>query len=365
MTYRSLACAALSLLLLAACGEDAGEPQQDECELTLPEDGQPFETLSEYCFFGGEPAAHQPNEGVVPFEVSTQLYSDLSHKMRFLVLPDGETISFEEDERWTYPVGSILVKTFYFPNDARDASKGRQLLETRLLIRGDDEWDTQIYRWNDEQTEAQRFLLGEMVDVDWVDEDGEQVELDYMIPTKSDCKSCHNHDDRIVELGPRTRQLNRENDYGQGPVNQLERFEELGLFDQPLPDVDTLDSLIDPTDDSHPLEQRARTYLEGNCAHCHSRGGPAKNSALYLDINEDNPRHLGVCKPPIAAGGGTGGHPYAIYPGQPERSIMVYRMDSNDPDIKMPELPLRTIDHFGVDLISEWIANMDGDCQSQ
>ncbi|MFP4597782.1 MAG: SO2930 family diheme c-type cytochrome [Persicimonas sp.] len=340
---------------------DAGEDPPD-CELQLPPDGQPFEKLSEYCFFRGDPATHQPSEGVVAFDVSTKLYSDRSDKLRFVVLPEGETIAFDETERWEFPVGSILIKTFYYPHDARDPSLGRDLLETRLLIRGEEEWEPQIYRWNEEQTEADRFLLGQNVDVDWIDEDGEDVSTRYMIPTKSDCKSCHNHDDQIIALGPRTRQLNRDNDYGDGPVNQLAHFEQLGLFDTDLPPLDTLDKLIDPVDDSHPIDQRARTYLEGNCAHCHSPGGPARNSALYLNIEEDVPRRLGVCKPPVAAGGGTGGRPYAIYPGQPDQSIMVFRMNSNDPEIKMPELPLRTVDEFGVNLITDWIAQMEGDC---
>jgi len=37
---------------------------------------------------------------------------------------------------------------------------------------------------------------------------------------------------------------------------------------------------------------------------------------------------------------------------------MTFRMKSNDPEIKMPELPLRTVDEFGVSVVSEWIANM-------
>jgi uncharacterized repeat protein (TIGR03806 family) len=348
-------------LSLTGCGEDPGEAEP-ACELNLPEDGEPFETLSEYCFFQGEMTAHEPSEGVYAYDVNTVLYSDLSQKLRFIALPEGEKIGFHETEKWEFPVGATLVKTFYYPNDARDASKGRNILETRLLVRRQNGWHTEVYRWNEEQAEADHYLVGKSVEVDWIDETGEEVTSQYLIPAKSDCKSCHNHSDEIVPLGPRSRQLNGPYDFGDGPVNQIEHYAGLGLFDVEPPATNELPKLIDPADETEPLDLRARTYLEGNCAHCHSEGGPARNSGLYLDINETEPYRWGVCKPPIAAGGGSGGNPYDIVPGEPDRSIMIYRMSSMDPEVKMPELPLRTVDEFGVGLVSEWIAEMDGEC---
>jgi uncharacterized repeat protein (TIGR03806 family) len=348
---------------MAACGEDEGAAPA--CELTLPEDGQPFETLSEYCFFQGEMAAHTPSEGVHAYDVNTKLYSDLSRKLRFVVLPDGEQIGFDASEMWEFPIGATLVKTFYYPHDARDESKGRKILETRLLVRTQSGWDTEVYRWNDAQTEADHYLIGKTVDVDWIDETGDEVTSTYNIPAKSDCKSCHNHSDDIVPLGPRSRQLNMDGDYGDGPVNQIDHFAKMGLFDVEPPAASELPKLIDPTDDSQPIDLRARTYLEGNCAHCHGRNGPAHNSALFLNIDETDPYHWGVCKPPVAAGSGSGGNPFDIVPGEPERSIMVFRMNSMDPQVKMPELPLRSVDEFGLRLITEWIAQMDGECREQ
>lgn len=366
MTYRHLnfwPLAAALALSLTACGDEAeGEAAQEPCELTLPQDGEPFDKLSDYCFFQGDLAEHTPSEGVYAYGVNTKLYSDKSQKLRFFVLPEGEKIGFNETEKWDFPVGTVLVKTFYYPNDARSPEGGRQILETRLLVKKADEWDTEVYRWNEDQTDAEHYLIGQTVDVEWIDEDGESQTVDYKIPAKSDCKSCHNHNDKITLLGPRTRQLNMQNDYGDGPINQITYFDQQGLLDGAVPPVDTLPKLIDPKDETQPLELRARTYLEGNCAHCHSEGGPARNSALFLSIDEEDPYHWGVCKTPIAAGGGTGGRPYDIYPGKPERSIMLFRMNSNDPEIKMPELPLRTIDEFGVNLVTEWVTNMEGTC---
>jgi hypothetical protein len=118
------------------------------------------------------------------------------------------------------------------------------------------------------------------------------------------------------------------------------------------------------TDTTESLERRARAYLDINCAHCHSPGGPAKNSGLYLQWENTNPSELGFCKRPIAAGRGSGGLSYGIVPGHPERSILVYRMQSLEADIAMPELG-RSQEHTeGVQLIRDWIASLpSGECQ--
>ena len=55
-----------------------------------------------------------------------------------------------------------------------------------------------------------------------------------------------------------------------------------------------------------PLDDRARAYLDINCSHCHNPNGPADTSGLNLEPDA-LAAALGVCKPPIAAGGGTGG----------------------------------------------------------
>ena len=103
---------------------------------------------------------------------------------------------------------------------------------------------------------------------------------------------------------------------------------------------------------------RARAYLEINCAHCHSADGPAKTSGLMLDYHETNPAALGVGKAPVAAGRGSGGRFYGIVPGKPDASIMVYRMEATDPELMMPEMGRKQTHEEGVALVREWIAGM-------
>ena len=110
------------------------------------------------------------------------------------------------------------------------------------------------------------------------------------------------------------------------------------------------------------LEQRAREYLDANCAHCHNAAGAADTSALHLNIGAPVDRKLGVCKTPVAVGRGSGDRNYDIYPGRPDESIMIYRMQHSDPAIAMPELGRSTVHAEGVALVSEWTASMAGDC---
>ena len=106
------------------------------------------------------------------------------------------------------------------------------------------------------------------------------------------------------------------------------------------------------------LDARARAWLEINCAHCHNPAGPARNSGLDLLASQTNPTAYGVYKAPVAAGRGSGGREFDIVPGQPDKSIMVYRIASTDGGIMMPELGKRLVHEEGLALIREWIAAM-------
>ncbi len=109
---------------------------------------------------------------------------------------------------------------------------------------------------------------------------------------------------------------------------------------------------------------RARAYLDINCGHCHSAVGPADTSGLWLDAGTTEQRRLGLCKPPVAAGQGTGDHLFDIVPGRPQDSILVYRMASLDPGAMMPELGRGTVHEEGVAVVRDWIAAWLGSCST-
>ncbi|GIT64264.1 MAG: hypothetical protein Ct9H300mP22_6640 [Gammaproteobacteria bacterium] len=53
---------------------------------------------------------------------------------------------------------------------------------------------------------------------------------------------------------------------------------------------------------------------------------------------------------------------YSIVPGNPDRSILLYRMESDEPDEMMPELGRSIIHKEGINLIERWIREMPGSC---
>jgi uncharacterized repeat protein (TIGR03806 family) len=321
----------------------------------------PYETLSEYGLFDGPLADLSPRAGVVPYEVVSPLWADHAGKKRLIALPEGTAVSSDalaDVREWQFPEGSILVKTFFFALDQSDSGGDARILETRLLILEAEGWTPHTYVWNDEQTEAKRIIAGARIDIDYLDAAGTPLHEEYLVPNTNQCNSCHERDDVTYVLGPITPQLNRDVDTPGGPRNQLAWLAEQGVLAQPIPDPLSLPAFADPAG-SALLDDRARAYLHANCSHCHRPGGGGGPSGLVLLEWERDPLKNGVCKGTAAAGAGTGGHDYDIVPGAPEESIMIFRMGSTDPEIKMPELPNRIPDAEGIALVSAWIAAME------
>ena len=124
------------------------------------------------------------------------------------------------------------------------------------------------------------------------------------------------------------------------------------------PDIAGLPVATDWRDASAPIDRRARTWLDVNCAHCHRAEGPAGNSGLFLTAGETEPVKYGVLKRPAAAGRGAGDREFDILPGEPDRSILVYRVESTEPGVMMPELGRHIADPLAVEMISEWVASL-------
>ena len=108
--------------------------------------------------------------------------------------------------------------------------------------------------------------------------------------------------------------------YADGEANQLTQWSELGLLSG-APEASVAPRNAVWNDASFSVDTRARAYLDINCAHCHNRVGPADTSGLLLEHNAPVGPSLGLCKPPIAAGKGTGGRVFGIVPGKADQSI--------------------------------------------
>jgi uncharacterized repeat protein (TIGR03806 family) len=306
--------------------------------------------LSDYDFFSGPLLELNPNKNIFPYELNTPLFSDYALKKRFIYLPQGKKINYEAQEVFGFPVGTIIIKNFYYAGSQINQEE-QKILETRLLIHEEKGWKALPYIWNKAQTEAFLEITGGKIPITLT---GKGI-INYNVPDMNQCKSCHDKNGQMVPIGPTVRQLNRSYDSNTSSPNQLAQMQELGWLE--LPNTN-LPKLANWSDQGELLNDRARAYLDINCAHCHNDSGPAKNSGLNLSIFETDNYRIGVNKKPIAAGRGSADLKYGIVPGKPDASILLHRMITTEPGTMMPELG-RTIQHDeGIALIKEWIEKM-------
>jgi uncharacterized repeat protein (TIGR03806 family) len=310
--------------------------------------------LSAYGFFTGKLSDLKPAEHVIPYSLNMPLFSNYAEKLRFVVVPENKMAAYNDSVVFDFPVGTILIKNFYYPSDFRKPEALRKILETRLLVHQPSGWEAWPYIWNDEQTDAVYDPAGETKQIAYIDNKGKKIVTNYVIPNKNQCKGCHAKGTTMVPIGPSARQLNMSFNYSSGIDNQLAFWKKKGLIDN-VPDSSIPRMAVWNDPSSGTINERARAYLDANCAHCHSRRGPASTSGLYLDVLEKDLTHLGINKPPVAAGRGAGDMQFDIVPGQPDKSIMVFRMKTNDPAIAMPEIGREQVHREGVALIEEWI----------
>lgn len=316
------------------------------------------EKLSEFGFFTGDIKMQQPAKGVVPYALATPLFSDYAEKLRFVKIPENRTARFNDTAVFEFPVGTALVKTFYYPLDFRNPQKGRRLMETRVLLHGEKGWVALPYVWNEEQSDAILSVAGETLNASYTDEKGKKRNHDYFVPNVNQCKGCHNRSEQLMPIGPSARQLNHSINYGELSVNQLEFWKSHDMISG-LPDLKTLHTSVKWNDPSTgDITSRARIWLDINCAHCHRTDGPAATTGLYLGWNENSELHLGIEKTPVAAGRGSGGLKFGIVPGKPEESILLYRLKSQDPGVMMPELGRTQVHHESIAVLEEWIRKM-------
>jgi len=367
-------------LLCAACAP--GGPSGEQ-----PRSGGDPPTLSEWDQVILADGRLELGEGVTPYDLNTALFTDYALKLRTVSLPDGAApAAYDPQNSFDFPVGAVITKTFFYPRSEggfdhvaqagrlMDHFDGRaleldavRLIETRVLVRREDGWRALPYVWNEAQTEARLSRIGAALDLMLVSELGEARPLAYFAPNVNQCAGCHVTDTDaggLQPIGPKARHLNGDFAYIHGVENQLDHWRSAGLLHGgPAPaEAPRTEPVIEPFQVSELLEAQARGYLDINCAHCHSQTGPADTSGLFLEPWTQTGPPLGLCKPPIAAGRGTGGRLYGVVPGDADASILVHRMESEAADIMMPELGRSVAHAEGVALIAAWVNALPGDC---
>jgi hypothetical protein len=118
------------------------------------------------------------------------------------------------------------------------------------------------------------------------------------------------------------------------------------------------DSGLASNTSSASLEHRVRSYLDVNCAHCHTPGRtPTHFDARYhREENSIQPDWTtGSVLIPFEID-----HAGLIVPKEPARSILLGRLDAGGGPIKMPPVEIATPDRTAIEHIRRWIDSMEG-----
>jgi uncharacterized repeat protein (TIGR03806 family) len=337
-----------------------------------------------------------PNSNGMPYSLNSKLFTDYAVKYRVAYMPPNTKADYRSaaengvNSGINWPVGTILAKTFAFPNE--DTSE-EELVETRILIKRENldhtvYWTGVAYRWNETGDDALIAKAGDTVPVSWKFHDSDSDVLlegstdEYVVPNTNQCATCHSNDDvesGVAPIGPKVRNLNRtyknespfDNEQtvmGVQNGNQIEYLcknnlmtncpENTADYEAPNANYSVAGSGGETAGSDADIEARARAYFEVNCAHCHNLKGNASNTGLYFDVFRAVDAKMGVCKAPTAAGGeGSGGHEYDIVPGKASQSIITYRIghDATTPAARMPPLARSVVHEEGLALIESWI----------
>lgn len=269
-------------LTLVACSDYDGIDKTLDVNFTIPRTENFAATLSSYGLYDGNMAELKPATGVHLYEISSKLFTDYAKKQRLVKLPEGQSAKLLNDRSADYPDGTIVAKTFWYPKDFRDLSLGHHVIETRLMIKAQGTWNVATYIWNDAQTEAELSTKGATTNITWITETGETRSTKYEIPDEVACVTCHQNKKSVSLLGLTPRNLNRNVTRADASINQLAYLQAQGVFEQS--ETSTIKTIIDYTDTSLTLEERARAYLDVNCAHCHQPNAWQRAAEQELDL---------------------------------------------------------------------------------
>ncbi len=319
--------------LLLCCGSDSTASEAATPPAPYPRPA--YTSLAETGLYSDLPGG-ELSPRVRAFEPSFVLWSDGASKQRWIELPAGTQIDTSDMDRWVFPVGTRVWKTF---------SRDGVALETRLVERyglGSSDYWMGAFVWNQEQSDAS-FVEAGAEDVLGTTHDA---------PAQDRCTACHNGEPGRV-LGFSALQL------GGGSAGEgwslTALAEEQRLTAPPEPEV----RYAPPGDES---TAAALGYLHANCGHCHNPRGtswPDTQMLLRLDLPSSSPEETRLYQSIVGqelqyyrAEPGT----LRVTPGAPDASALVARMNVRGPKEQMPPLATETVDLEGLELVRRWIA---------
>ena len=320
--------------------------------------------LSETGVFTNTPGM-APYPGLIPYSPNTPLWSDGAAKIRYMSIPNtgspwtpDEQISFTPTGPWTFPSGTVFVKTFELQTNSSNPNSLRRL-ETRLLVRDINGAVYGVtYKWRPDYSDADLLTTSSNENIAITTPEGVVTQTWYY-PSPSDCLTCHTPVANYV-LGLKTGQLNGNYTYPSGVTdNQLRTLNHLGLLNPAMDEagISNLEQFSAVTNLNAPLQNRARSYLDANCVQCHQPGG----SGPTFDARYETPLTNQDLIYGVLSKGNLGyDNAYVIVPKDIWRSILYDRMNTVDPTIKMPPLDRNVIDTNAVAVMAAWINSLPG-----
>ncbi|MDA0813920.1 MAG: FG-GAP-like repeat-containing protein, partial [Verrucomicrobia bacterium] len=309
-----------------------------------------------------------PTSGLIPYDVNSPLWTDGALKRRWIAVPNdgshnsaGERIGFSATEPWDYPVGTVLVKHFELKTNVNNPSIIRRV-ETRFIVHATDGYYGVTYRWRANNLDADLLVSGQSEQIPMTQANGSVVNQTWSYPSRVDCMGCHNAAAGQV-LGLRTWQLNGNFTYPKTGVtdNQLRALNHLGIFSPALDESQIGSYLrsVDLSDTSVPVEDRMRSYLDSNCAHCHRPGV----TNAFFDARFNVPlSQQGIVNGAVLYSQGIDGA-QVVRPQSVAQSIMHLRTSNLGAEL-MPPIGKNVIHSEAVALLEQWIGSLPVDSGS-